>query len=438
MKTPTIDIQKEVQPHFRKVWVSNKSYSILKGGRNSFKSSVISLLIVYLMIKHILKGEHVNVVVIRKVGNTIRDSVFQKIKWALRKFGILSAFDITVSPFKITHKDTGSTFYFYGQDDFQKLKSNDIGDLIAVWYEEAAEFNNAEEFDQTNITFMRQVAPGADKVKFFWSYNPPRNPYHWINEWVEKKRDETDYLVDSSTYLDDQLGWVNEQILNEINAIKRNDYDYYRYLYLGEAVGLGTNIYNMSLFHPLKEIPEDEYLENIYFSQDSGQQVSATTESCYGITNSGKVILLNTYYYSPVGKANKKAPSDFAKELHDVELGWIKQWGMAPWKMSADSATSDFALDHEMFKQYNQHYHHVAKTEKTKMIDNVQNLLATGRFYYLDTPENEIFIKEHREYRWDEKTVDTAKPTVVKEKDHTCDQLQYFVLDNLQDLKLKW
>ncbi|MEC5119164.1 terminase large subunit, partial [Lactiplantibacillus plantarum] len=87
---------------------------------------------------------------------------------------------------------------------------------------------------------------------------------------------------------------------------------------------------------------------------------------------------------------------------------------------------------------YNERYHHVKKVDKTQMIDNVQHLLATGRFYYLDIPENEIFIKQHQKYQWDEKTVNTDDPKVIKVDDHTCDQFQYFVLDNLRDLDLKW
>lgn len=437
--TPTIDIQKEVQPHFKRVWTTRKPYNVLKGGRNSFKSSVIALKLVYMMIWYIMRGKKANVVVIRKVGNTIRDSTFLKIQWALRKFGIMWAFDLKVTPFRIIHKATGSAFYFYGQDDFQKLKSNDINDIIAVWYEEAAEFDSAEEFDQTNITFMRQKHQLADKVYFFWSYNPPRNPYSWINEWVETLVGNENYLVDSSSYLDDELGIIGGQVLDEINRIKKNDYDYYRYLYLGEAVGLGTNIYNMTLFHPIKEIPGDEYLVNIYTGQDSGQQVSATTELCVGLTNKDNVVLLNTYYYSPVGKSNKKAPSDFARELHDVEQKWQKKYDMSFWKTSADSATSDFALDHEKEKIYNESYHHVNKSVgKEQMIDNVQNLLASGRFYYIDIPENEIFIKQHQQYRWKEDTLESGKPQVIKEFDHTCDAFQYVVLDNLRDFKLKW
>src|SRR5699024_3774922 len=129
-----INIQKEVNPHFKPVWTTKKPYNILKGGRNSFKSSVISLLLVYMMIPYLQQGEKANVVVIRKVANTIRDSVYLKIQWALEKFGLLNEFKMTVAPFRLTHKATGSTFYFYGQDDFAKLKSNDIGDLIAVWF----------------------------------------------------------------------------------------------------------------------------------------------------------------------------------------------------------------------------------------------------------------------------------------------------------------
>ncbi|MFR8937890.1 MAG: phage terminase large subunit, partial [Streptococcus sp.] len=112
----TIDIQKNVNPNFKVVWQSNKPYNVLKGGRNSFKSSVIVLKLVYMMIKYIMMGEKANVVVIRKVGKTIRDSVFNKVLWAISLFGLDNQFRATVSPFKIVHKRTGSTFYFYGQD----------------------------------------------------------------------------------------------------------------------------------------------------------------------------------------------------------------------------------------------------------------------------------------------------------------------------------
>lgn len=423
MESNTFDLEKEVNPNFKEIWKAQKPYNILKGGRNSFKSSVIALLLVSLLIPYLLKGEKANVVVIRKVGNTIRDSVFNKIQWAIRKFNLTDQFDFTVSPFKVTHRLTGSTFYFYGQDDFQKLKSNDINNIIAVWYEEAAEFKDAEEFDQTNTTFMRQLHPLADFVRFYWSYNPPRNPYSWINEWAEEKKTDPDYLVHKSSYLDDTLGFVTAQMLALINRIKENDYDYYRYLYLGEPVGLGTNVYNIDLFQPLDHLPDDERLVYLYLGIDSGHQVSATTCLCVGYTNNGKAILLDTYYYSPQGKPLKKAPSELSKEIHEFISNCLKAWKVPVRMQVIDSAEG--ALRNQYMLDYKVRLQPVAKLKKATMIDFVQDLLAQGRFYYLKKPSADIFIDEHKKYMWDEKTLHSDDPNVIKEYDHTVDAFQY-------------
>src|SRR5699024_6694812 len=123
-------------------------------------------LMVYMLIPYLNKDEKANTVVIRKVAGTLRDSVFLKIQWALRKFHIINQFTVVPSRLRIIHNRTASTFYFYVQDDFEKLKSNDIGNIIAVWYEEPAEIKDKEEFDQTNTTFMLQKHPSDDMVRF--------------------------------------------------------------------------------------------------------------------------------------------------------------------------------------------------------------------------------------------------------------------------------
>ena len=431
----TFKVQENINPHFKSVWVSSLPYNVLKGGRNSFKSSVIVLKLVYMMLRYIIVGETANIVIIRKVANTIRDSVFNKVWWALNLFGISGQFSKTVSPFKIVHKKTGSTFYFYGQDDFQKLKSNDIGNIIAVWYEEAAEFASQEDFDQSNVTFMRQKHPRAKFVQFFWSYNPPRNPYSWINEWFESIKTNKNYLAHSSTYLDDKLGFVTEQMLEDIERIKENDFDYYRYLYLGEAVGLGNNVYNMSTFHPIEALPSDDRLIGICFALDGGHQQSATACCSFGITAKGKVILLDTWYYSPAGQVNKKAPSQLSKEIYEYMSSVIDKYKVQALQYTIDSAEG--ALRNQMFLDFGLRWHPVAKLRKVTMIDSFQSLLAQGRFYYLNIENNKIFIEEHKMYRWDEKTIKSDNPSVIKEDDHTCDTAQYFVLDNAKLLGLR-
>ncbi|ETJ26628.1 Phage terminase, large subunit, PBSX family, partial [human gut metagenome] len=57
-----------------------------------------------------------------------------------------------------------------------------------------------------------------------------------------------------------------------------NDYDYYRYLYLGEAVGLGNNVYNMSTFHAIEPLPSDDKLIGISFALD--RRTSTVSNGC--------------------------------------------------------------------------------------------------------------------------------------------------------------
>lgn len=440
---PTFQESKNINPTFYDVWTGNKPYNVLKGGRNSFKSSVISLLLVFKMIEAIRAGKRVEIVVIRKVANTIADSVYNKIIWAINKFGLGKKFDYRKSPYKIIHQKTKSAFHFYGQDDFQKLKSNDVGSIIAVWYEEASEFKNAEEFDQTNITFMRQKHPEYEQVQFYWTYNPPRNPYNWINAWTDEVRKDENYFVHSSSYLDDSLGFVTKQILDEIERIKQNDYDYYRYLYLGEPVGLGTNVYNIELMKKVKKIPDDERVLYMYFATDTGHQQSATASLCLALTHKlgedlPRVYLIDTYYYSPKGKVRKKAPSQLSKDMYDFET--VMQNGYKRTDVrnrTIDSAEG--AIRNQYFEDYGVNLHPVAKKKKVVMTEYVQTLLAQGRFYYLDTENNnKYFIEEHKTYAWEEKSIMNDDPQVVKENDHTCDAFQYFVMDNLRDLKLAY
>lgn len=438
--TRVIDLNKEINPTFRSVWHSNRPYNILKGGRNSFKSSTISLKLVFEMLKYIDMGEQVNVIVIRKVGATISDSVYLKMQWAFEKFGIPTGkaerFKTQISPRKIIDTITESAVYFYGQDDFEKLKSSAVENVLAVWYEEAAEFKNVEEFDQTNITFMRQKHRLADFVQFYWSYNPPRNQYSWINEWAEEVKYNPDYLVHTSTYLDDRLGFVNEQMLKDIERIKESDPDYYRYLYLGEPVGLGTNIYNFDLFKKITQIPDTERIIYLMYGLDTGHQQSASACVCAGMTNLGNIVVLECWYYSPLQKERKLAPDEQSNLIHNFVRYTEKKYAKPIHSLTIDSAEG--AIRNQYYKDFNERWNPVSKPKKVTMTDYVVTLLAQGRIYVIDNESNKLFLEQHRDYRWKENTIFTDNPQVVEEEDHLPDAFQYMVCDNLRELNLVW
>ncbi len=434
-KQITINADNMICPHFDRILFSHCLNKVLKGGRGSTKSSVISIQLVM----DFLQDSQANVLIMRKVANTIELSVYEQIKWAIYMLHVDSLFEFKKSPYRIVDKRNGTAFYFSGVDDPQKLKSMIIahGYVRYLWFEELAEFDSWQEVDMVRASFTRKQLPPGAHVGTYYSYNPPKNPYEWINEWVTQREGMSNWYVDHSTYEDVTLpNILSQDYIDEINTVKQNNYDYYRWMYLGEVIGLGTNIYNMDNFQAIDKLPTDDYITNVYYSVDTGHEVSATTCGAYGLTKKGNLILLDTYYYSPQGKSHKKPPSELSKDLKNF-IDKVTEWiGKQPTRMTIDSAEG--ALDNQFYNDYGIHWHKVNKLKKVDMIDRVQDLLAQGRFYYLKRPENEIFIAEHQKYQWDENTLQSDDPKVIKEDDHTCDSFMYLCVDNERDFGLKW
>lgn len=433
MNEQVVDVLELMNPHFYSFWLAEEANIILKGGRSSMKSSVISMKLVL----DFVEDEQGNVVVLRKVGKYLSTSVYEQIKWAIYMLKLEDEFYFGKSPLLIRHKATNTAIYFYGVDDPQKLKSAKIakGYVMALWYEELAEFAGVEDIDIVADTFIRQDLGGKD-VKVYYSYNPPRNPYAWVNEWTDSKASDDDYLVHHSTYMDDEKGFLSAQMLRKIEKYKENDIDYWRWMYAGEVIGLGDMVYNMNHFKTIDKLPEDDDIILIDTASDTGHQISATTHLALGLTKKQNVILLDTYYYSPENKVVKKAPSELSKELKEWQDSIFKQYKRHFDVQTIDSAEG--ALRNQYFKDYGIRLHPVAKKKKIDMIDNVQDLLAQGRFFVLNTENNKVFISEHQKYQWDADSLNTADPKVIKIDDHTCDAFQYYVIDNLRKLGLKY
>lgn len=436
-----VKVSELINPIFFEPYRSSKNNVVLKGGRSSTKSSLISIRLVL----DFLKDTNGNVICLRKVAKYLSTSVYEQIKWAIYTLGVEQQFRFLKSPLKIEHKKTNTAFYFYGVDDPQKLKSAKIakGHVMALWFEELAEFKGVEDIDVVADTFIREKLENGKNVQVFYSYNPPRNPYEWINEWVDDKSKDEDYLIHHSTYLDDERGFLSEQMISKIEKYKETNLDYYKWMYLGEVIGLGDLVYNVELFKP--KTPEsdnplfvfkDDPIRYISFATDTGHQVSATATVAMGITRQRKAILLDTYYYSPAGKSVKKAPSELAEDIYNFVERVQKKYPVPILKETVDSAEG--GLRNQYYKDYGKRLNPVAKKEKLTMIDNVIDLMSQGRLYYIPNKNNEIVIEEHRKYQYDEKTLKTPKPKVIEVDDHSCDAIQYFCLDNARELRLKW
>ena len=84
---------------------------VAKGGRGSGKSSYLSMELVWQLLRH----PDCHAVVLRKVGGTLRNSVYNQIVWAIGELGCAGYFRCTVSPMECTYLPTGRRSYSSGR-----------------------------------------------------------------------------------------------------------------------------------------------------------------------------------------------------------------------------------------------------------------------------------------------------------------------------------
>ena len=209
---------------------------IFKGGRGSTKSSTIAMMIVELL----KNNKDMHAVVCRKVGNTIKDSVFAKVKWAIQKQGLEGEFTSIKSPYEITIKATGQKIYFRGADDPDKIKSisPEFGYIGILWYEELDQFAGPEEVRNIRQSAIR----GGDTAWVFKSFNPPKTKSNWANQYVLE--DNSGALVHSSTYHDVPPEWLGKPFIEEAEHLKTVNPDAYEHEYGGAANGNGGNVFD--------------------------------------------------------------------------------------------------------------------------------------------------------------------------------------------------
>ena len=237
---------------------------VLPGGRGSTKSSGISCIIIELL----KNNSDMHALVLRKVGNTIKDSVYAQIKWAISKMGLDAEFKFKTSPFEITYKPTGQKIYFRGADDPLKIKSikPEFGYIGIVWFEELDQFAGPEEIRNIQQSAIR----GGDKAYRFKSFNPPRSKNNWANEYTEEAQEkDPDALVTHSTYKDVPKDWLGEQFINDAEHLREVNPAAYDNEYMGEANGNGGNVFE---FIEEREITDEEIagFDRIYQGVDWG------------------------------------------------------------------------------------------------------------------------------------------------------------------------
>ncbi len=221
----------------------------LKGGRGSTKSSFISVAIVLEM----MKDQDANAVVLRKVAETLRGSVYDQLLWAIDMLGVSHLWHESVSPLQITYIPTGQRILFKGADKPKKLKGTKfrVGYAKLKWFEEVDEFNNPEEIRTINQSLTR----GGGDNKTFYSFNPPQSANNWTNSEVEIQKLRDDTLVHSSDYRSVPVEWLGEDFVTDAEYLKKQNPKKYEHEYLGIVTGTGAEVFTNLKF---REITDEE------------------------------------------------------------------------------------------------------------------------------------------------------------------------------------
>ena len=214
MSTTSIKLSEIIPPHFFEAYKDIKSHNhteyIFPGGRGSCKSSFVGELIPLIL----KRNPEMHCLVLRKVSNTLKDSVFNQIIWAIGMLGLSKEFKTTLSPLQIVYKPTGQTIYFRGLDDPLKVKSikPPFGYIGILWLDELDQFNGEEQIRSVEQSVKR----GGDKYYVFKSFNPPISINNWANKYVlESKKDRIVYKSDYRTVPHE---WLGETFFNGLCA----------------------------------------------------------------------------------------------------------------------------------------------------------------------------------------------------------------------------
>lgn len=240
---------------------------MLPGGRGSTKSSYWSEKIIELM----QNNPNWCAVVLRRVANTLNQSVKPQIEWGIDQLSkcypkLQSDWHIPKSDYDITRKSTGQKIYLRGADDPGKIKSikPPPGKYIAIIvYEEFDQFKGMEDIRKINQSVKR----GGNVFIEFDVFNTPRSKQHFANQELLIKK--PDRIVVKSDYTQVPPVWLGQKFIDDAEFLKENNLSAYEHEYLGIATGDGGSVFeNLEI----REITDEEIksFDRIYNGVDWG------------------------------------------------------------------------------------------------------------------------------------------------------------------------
>ena len=222
-------------------------YLVLKGGSGAGKSHFACQKILYRTMTE--KGHRF--LIIRKVKDTIRKSVFQLFQDYISKWNLSGEFKINKTIQTITFLGNGNQILFCGVDDPEKLKS--MEGITGIWIEEATELamKDFEEIDRRLRgifhTYMQIILTYNPILKTNWTHK--RFFEHLTDE------DREDIIILTTTYHDNIFILNDKAYIRLLEGYTGNNRKVYT---LGQYGHLENAVYTNWRMIDDKDFPDDE------------------------------------------------------------------------------------------------------------------------------------------------------------------------------------
>ena len=172
------------------------------------------------------------VLVVRKVGATLRDSVFQLFVDLLSDVGLLRACEISKADMRIALPN-GSLLLFKGLDDREKIKS--ITGITDMVLEEATELSE-DDFSQLRL----RLRPPEPDPQIYLMFNPVSKA-NWVYGYFFARKPPDGTRIIQTTYKDNRF--LPAEYCAMLEDMQQRNPAYYRIYALGEFATLDKLVY---------------------------------------------------------------------------------------------------------------------------------------------------------------------------------------------------
>lgn len=306
------------KPHLKHFSDKITRHQIDKGGRMSGKSSKNEVKIPYLL----AQDPTAEAVVVRKVYKDHRDTTFPGLKigfdrlgWKLKEGKHFPRGNSTKLYMRTTQ---GNHIHFVGLNDYESQKGARPTRMRnahkILWLFEITQFDSEQELNNTISNYVRGQ---KDWFIILYEYNPHPKKSHWTYEWVKKMEAREDAYVNHTNYHDladwQQEQWLGNIAMQEIENLKKADYEQYKSIYLGLPANLTGTVYKQfDIARHVKE-PTYEYMQ-VDVGVDYGE-ADATVFTAVGIKENFTGMEVFDTYYHKNGDDGIRNINQYANEL---------------------------------------------------------------------------------------------------------------------------